>query len=327
MKCVYVTLLLMVSLCCAQQKREVHAFYYLWYGTPEYDGEWRHWNHEVLPHWTKSINDRYPEIGSRFTPPHHLHSPFYPLYGPYSSQDESTIRHHFHLMHANGIDVAVLSWWGQCSNPSSSDTQGVCTDNILPTIFRVADELNTVKIALHLEPYAGRNVSSLRSDIMYLHSAYGHHSSLHRVNDKPLYYVYDSYHIPANEWSRLLSPQGDLTLRSTRADGVFLGLWLHSHHGAELRSGGFNGVYSYFASDGFSYGATTSHWKAMAGFCAVHGLLCSLSVGPGYQDDKIRPWNTANTKLRQKGEYYHRMWERAVASSPQVTSCYNIFVT
>ena len=25
----------------------VHAFFYLWYGTPEVDGSWRHWDHEV----------------------------------------------------------------------------------------------------------------------------------------------------------------------------------------------------------------------------------------------------------------------------------------
>lgn len=320
-------LLLAISRCYSQRTREVHAFYYLWYGTPEHDGEWKHWNHEVLPHWTKSVNDRYPEIGSRFTPPHRIHSPFYPLSGPYSSQDESVIRHHFYLMHASGIDVVVLSWWGQCSNPSSSDTQGVCTDDILPTIFRIADELNTVKIAFHLEPYAGRNVSSLRSDIMYLHGTYGHHQSLYRMYDRPLYYIYDSYHISVNEWSRLLNTKGDLTIRNSLSDGVFLGLWLHNHHGRELRTGGFDGVYSYFASDGFSYGSTSSHWNTMTAFCETHALLCSLSVGPGYQDDKIRPWNIANTKHRGNGEYYRRMWNNAVSASPQVVSYYNLSVT
>ena len=25
----------------------VHAFYYMWYGNPETDGEYKHWNHEV----------------------------------------------------------------------------------------------------------------------------------------------------------------------------------------------------------------------------------------------------------------------------------------
>ena len=44
--------------------RAVHAFFYLWYGTPEQDGEWRHWDHSVLPHWTKSVQAQFPPEGA-----------------------------------------------------------------------------------------------------------------------------------------------------------------------------------------------------------------------------------------------------------------------
>ncbi len=37
----------------------VHAAFYLWYGNPEEDGAYQHWDHEVLPHWTQAIRDRY----------------------------------------------------------------------------------------------------------------------------------------------------------------------------------------------------------------------------------------------------------------------------
>ena len=33
------------------------------YGTPAIDGAWRHWDHEVLPHWTDAVNRQHPEIG------------------------------------------------------------------------------------------------------------------------------------------------------------------------------------------------------------------------------------------------------------------------
>jgi len=39
----------------------VHAFYYAWYGTPEFDGEWLHWNHQLLPHWSPSIAQKFPQ--------------------------------------------------------------------------------------------------------------------------------------------------------------------------------------------------------------------------------------------------------------------------
>ena len=34
----------------------VVAFYYAWYGNPENDGSYRHWNHAALPHWDAAVN-------------------------------------------------------------------------------------------------------------------------------------------------------------------------------------------------------------------------------------------------------------------------------
>jgi glycoprotein endo-alpha-1,2-mannosidase len=39
-------------------------------------------------------------------------------------------------------------------------------------------------------------------------------------------------------------------------------------------------------------------------------------VAPGYVDTRIRPWNTANTRDRERGVYYDRMWSAALAVSP-----------
>lgn len=61
------------------------------------------------------------------------------------------------------------------------------------------------------------------------------------------------------------------------------------------------GFYPYFASSGFSYGSTPHHWPDMVSFGKSHGLLPVLSVGPGYNDEKIRPWNKENTKPRRGG--------------------------
>lgn len=57
------------------------------------------------------------------------------------------------------------------------------------------------------------------------------HTALLRLGGRPLFYVYDSYHIAAREWARLLEPSGDLTLRGGPADGVFLALWLSDGDG------------------------------------------------------------------------------------------------
>ena len=41
-------------------KFAVHAAFYLWYGTPDADGKWLHWDHATLPHWTPNMNERFP---------------------------------------------------------------------------------------------------------------------------------------------------------------------------------------------------------------------------------------------------------------------------
>ena len=109
----------------------VHAFYYLWYGSPEHDGSWRHWDHEVLPHWESRINERFKEtVGTRHLPPGRLHSPFYPQLGPYSSRDPKVIAAHFEMMEQAGINVAVVSWWGlnilRGCRPNAEKEDGDC---------------------------------------------------------------------------------------------------------------------------------------------------------------------------------------------------------
>lgn len=171
----------------------------------------------------------------------------------------------------------------------------------MPVLFRVADSMGPrgMKIAVHLEPYPGRSVDSVREDIHYLIRTYSYHASFAYYNDKPLFYVYDSYHISAKDWVRLLGPSGDISIRDTAMDSTVIGLLLEHTHLKDLSKGGFDGLYTYFASDGFSYGSTTAQWGAIARHCRSSGMICSLSVGPGYNDTKIRPWNKHNEKPRK----------------------------
>jgi hypothetical protein len=87
-----------------------------------------------------------------------------------------------------------------------------------------------------------------------------------------VFYLYDSYHVAADEWARLLTPGGDISLRPAAAaaavvtsepakteteseiksesesesnyDGFFYGLWLQKRHGSDLLTGGFDGAYT-----------------------------------------------------------------------------------
>jgi hypothetical protein len=54
----------------------VHAFFYLWYGTKEFDGKWLHWDHFILPHWTPQVREQFPGEETRWIPPADIHAPF-----------------------------------------------------------------------------------------------------------------------------------------------------------------------------------------------------------------------------------------------------------
>lgn len=278
----------------------VHAFFYLWYGTPEFDGKYTHWDHKVLSHMEDEVNARHQSIGQKHNPPENIHSSFYPLQNPYSTKDPKILARQFADMNTAKISVVVVSWWGQSDNEHGIDRQGVKSDLVMHDVFRAADKNGQIKIAFHLEPYRSRTIESIRSDIDYIIRAYGRYSAIFRSQDgRPMFYVYDSYLIDTAQWHRMLDPFGDITIRGTAIDSIVIGLWLQSHDGYALKNGGFDGVYTYFASDGLSYGSTTTHWDEIAEFSRLNNLICSLSVGPGYEDSTIRPWNTHHGKHRR----------------------------
>jgi glycoprotein endo-alpha-1,2-mannosidase len=299
----------------------LHAFFYLWYGNPAVDGNWSHWDHHVLPHWTPSVAARFPPPSTRWVPPDDIHAPFYPARGPYSSRDAATLDAQLAELRGAGVGVVVASWWGR-AGVSGGDSQGVLTDGALRALLDAAARApGGPRVALHLEPYAGRDAASVAGDLAHLAASVGAHAGLARdAAGRAIFYVYDSYHIPPAEWARLLTPGGDLSVRGGAADGAFFGLWLSAGDGAALAAGGFDGAYTYFASPAVGFGADPAHWPAMAREAAARGLAFSPTVAPGYDDSKIRPWNAAATRTRAGGAAYRDAFDSALAVEPAVIS-------
>lgn len=290
--------------------REVHAFFYLWYGVPAVDGRYLHWDHEILQHWTPAVAAQWPK--GKFEPPGDVGATFMPARGLYSSNDPETLRSQMNEARAAGIDVIVASWW-PANRP---DGQGVDTDRCVPALLDAAASAG-IKVAFHIEPYTDRTPLTVRGDLEYLSSHYGQHPALHRFPRPstgqmlPIVYIYDSYINPAAEWAEILSSTGAHTIRGTASDHVVIGLFLHADSRAFLRSGHFDGSYSYFAASGSSFGSTPGNWARIAREAQEDGLMFIPSVGPGYDDTRIRPWNGANKRGREEGRYYQRMWEAA----------------
>lgn len=79
----------------------LHAFYYSWYGNPQFDGKYIHWNHPVLPHWDSKVDSRYPK--ERHSPPEDIGANFYPALGAYSSRDPSVVEAHMQQLRTAAV--------------------------------------------------------------------------------------------------------------------------------------------------------------------------------------------------------------------------------
>ena len=294
----------------------LHAFYYAWYGTPETDGKYVHWNHPYIRHWNQEVAKKYPD--RVHSPPHDIGASFYPELGPYSSSDPKIIDAHMQQLVAARIGVLVVSWYP----PDRGDDNGVPVDGLIPILLDHAGKYS-LKVALHSEPYEGRSAASVLKDIRYIYKKYVHHPAYLRygMNGKdplPVLYVYDSYLVP--DWGDIFTTSGISSIRGTDLDVVAISLLVGRDHEKFVVNSGFDGFYTYFGTDKFSYGSTQANWKRLAEFARLNSLLFVPSVAPGYDDTQVRPWNKENTRARANGYYYTRSIFAALGSDPQIVS-------
>lgn len=287
----------------AELCNDVHLFYYGWYGNPETDGHWGHWDHPPMPREGR---------GTPHTPPEDIGANFYPADGLYSSLNRDAVARQLEQIRNAGVGVLSASWWGKDD----------VSDRSLALLFEVAREYG-LRICFHIEPFPGRNAATVREALVYLLDRYGDHPALYRcaqAGNRPMIYLYDSYLVSPAEWAGLFKADGAQTLRGTQYDVAAIALWVKEKEQNFMLRGGFDGFYTYFATDGFTYGSTPSNWAKMAGWAKENHLLFIPSVGPGYIDTRIRPWNDKNTRGREDGAYYDRMFEAALKAKAPLVS-------
>jgi competence/damage-inducible protein CinA-like protein len=282
---------------------DVHAFYYPWYGNPETDKFYHHWSHRQFV--KKGAPKNYPGADD-------IGADFYPKLGCYSSNSDADLNAHMQMLRRAQIGVICTSWWGRDSY----------TDKAVPRLLDVAAS-HDIRVCFHIEPFPGRNAQTTRDAIVYIIDRYGSHSAFYRRGKgrpRPMFYLYDSYLTPAKQWKTILSPDGARTIRNTKYDSIVIGLWVKEHEQTFMSEGHFDGCYTYFATDGFTYGSAVKNWPRLAEWAQQNNKLFIPSVGPGYVDLRIRPWNNVNTRDRRNSAYYDREFAAAIAVRPQIVS-------
>ena len=181
------------------------------------------------------------------------------------------------------------------------------------------------QVAIHVEPFKDRDHLSMRTQLQYLIDTYGHHPAFYRTShgDKhsvPLIYIYDSYLVGASQWAEILDKHGEHTVRGTDIDAIFIGLLVEGKHQNEILKAGFDGFYTYFATNGFTFGSSWKNWPIISQWAKSNNLMFIPSVGPGYIDTEVRPWNRVNTRSRAGGKYYKESIEKAINTGCKVIS-------
>lgn len=277
---------------------DTFCFYYNWYGNQERDGKDIHWAHPVM---RQGANDT---ITKGYLPGgDDISSNFFPQLATYSCMDTTIIRKHMEMLVKARIGVIVLTWW---------DVHDFGYQSV-PMIMDMAARHN-IKVCFHIEPFSGRNAATTRSNLQTIIDTYGKHPAFYRMNEKPLFFIYDSYLTPADEWATLLKPEGEISIRNTPYDAIMIGLWVKKGEEKFFADSGFDGYYTYFGATGFTYGSTPSNWTYLQEWADKNNKIFIPSVAPGYIDTRVRPWNEKTTRDRENGKYYDQMFEDAINS-------------
>jgi glycosyl hydrolase family 99 len=245
----------------------VHLFYYPWYGSPARHGSWRHWQQ------------------GGHTPPEDIGANLYPTARAYDSGDfAGVVAQHMAWIRQSGAGVIVYSWWGQ----------GSYEDSLAPGVLDAAARQG-IKVAWHLEPYAGHTAASTVNDINYINSRYGAHPAFYRsaeYGNRPAFYVFESLTIA--DWT---------ALDQVTANNIVLAQTTDTSRIAH-----FSGMFTYDAIAG----ATAPGWEQAGEYARANGLIWAPSVGPGYLDDRAVPGNTTPTLPRDNGATYDLEWGNAL---------------
>jgi hypothetical protein len=199
--------------------------------------------------------------------------------GAYSSSDPRVLGAQMRDIAAAGVDEVVSSWWGRGSQE----------DIRLPAVLRAAKRRG-LEVAVQLEPYQGRTVDSVASDLAYL-----------RMLGLRDVYVYSTKDFSAEEWRRVtLQPLG-------------LRLFAQTNHVGFAARAGFAGFYTY---DILLYDA--AKFDRFCTQARTLGILCAPSVGPGY--DATESTGDPRVKPRLDGETYDSMWSAAMRAHADIVT-------
>ena len=232
---------------------QTYVHYMPWYESKDHDGYWG-------LHWTMS--NKNPDIidanGKR-----EIASHYYPVVGPYSSNDPDLVTYHLLLMKLCGIDGVLIDWYGTydvndyAQNLINSEALIDQTSDIGIDFGIVYEDRTTENVV-----NAGRAstaVEAATKDFIYIKNQYYSSDNYIKVNGENLLLTFTPVHIETpSQWDQILAASG--------TDPLFLPLYGQSQdlgHNAD-------GEYSWVTTN-------SDHFSGLQYF--INSVVPSLEFG------------------------------------------------
>ncbi len=209
--------------------KKVYVHYMPWFYNPEQDGYWGQ-------HWT--MTNKNPNVidvnGKR-----EIASHYYPLIGPYSSNDDDLQEYHLLLMKLSGIDGVIFDWY---SSRDVNDYNALkkSTESFIKEIEEVGLEFAIMyedKTAQYSTEQSETNssIDNVVLDLQYIQNTYFTSDNYIKINDSELLFLFGPNFITDPlEWDNII-PQLDTT-------PYFMSLWEASNRLGQYAGGEYSWV-------------------------------------------------------------------------------------
>lgn len=278
---ILLVLILLPALAAADDEKLAFVYYYGWYGNPATDGQWLHWN-------------EYEHV-----PPTDISSAYYPMLGPYSSQDPTVLEQHIRWIAGANINVLIYSWWGK-NDPTDSGAKQV--------LDLAADY--ALKVAFLIEPYPGRSIQSICDDIEYLNEKFGRHPASLKLSRKtegnssarrPVFFVYQPDMYSERQLKRLAA-----NVHATEGNPILL---LQSTDIALAQTTDADGLFAYEAYQNLQH-----FYPGLVETAKKAGVIFIPCVSPGFNINRTMHKTSEMYRTRKLGRTYDEWWERVIAA-------------
>lgn len=180
--------------------KKVYVHYMPWFYNLEHDGFWgQHWT------MTNKNPNKMDANGKR-----EIASHYYPLVGPYSSNDNDLQEYHLLLMKLAGIDGVIFDWYGS-RDVNDYDALKKSTESFITEIGEVGLEFAIMyedKTAQYIAPQdeSGSMIKNAVTDLKYIQDTYFSNDNYIKINDAELLFLFGPNYITDSlDWESIIS--------------------------------------------------------------------------------------------------------------------------